>query len=160
MARLLEIAVGEHAADAGMHEMCAVGIFARQRGHVVVGSAAERPRAECQSVVLIGHGVEEPLDILVAGDDARQSEYLQRGVVGMHAHVNAILVAHGHDGLEEIFHVLAQLVAVDAVVEREQLAEGLDGCQVIFRDIAVDESLGLDDDVLDQTVLLSGSRCV
>ena len=84
MGRLLEVAVGHHVADAGMDEVGAVGIFLCQLRHIVVGSGAERTCAESQTVVRVGHGVKESLNVGVAGDDARKAENLQRGSSGGH----------------------------------------------------------------------------
>ena len=67
--------------------------------------------------MLVGHGIEEPLDVLLGADDARQAENLDRRVVGVYAHVHVALVARGHDGFEEILHVLAQLLLVYAFIE-------------------------------------------
>lgn len=41
-----------------------------------------------------------------------------------------------------------RIESVDAVVERKQFAEFLHGVEVVFRNITVDEALGLHDDVL------------
>ena len=153
MRRLLEVAVWLRLADAGMHEVGAVGIFLCERRHVVVSSRAEAAGAESQAVVGIWYGVEESLDVGVAGYDAWQTEYLHRGIVGVNAHVDVIFIADGHDGVEEVSHVGAEPVGVDAFVEVEEIAEFLYGVQVVFGDVAVDESLRLDDDVFHETLL-------
>ena len=72
----------------------------------------------------------------------------------MHAHVHIVLLAGRHNGFEEIFHVFAQLFLVYSLIEVEELAEFLDGCLVFLAEVAADEALGLDDDILYQLVVL------
>ena len=75
--------------------------------------------------MLIGYGIEEPLDVLLRANNARKSQNLDRGIIGMYAHIHVALFACRHDGFEEVFHVLAQLFLVDAFVEVEEFAEFL-----------------------------------
>ena len=89
-----------------MDEMRAVGILAGQVHHIVVCSGTQRSGTERQAVMWIGHGIKKRLDAGVAGNDARKAEYLQRRIVGMHAHVDAVFIAYRHDGFKEIFHIL------------------------------------------------------
>ncbi len=74
----------------------------------------------------------------------------------MDAHVHVTLVANRHDGFEEILHVGAELRLVDALVEGEELAELLHGSLVVLGEIAADETLRLDDDVLHKLVVFLG----
>ena len=106
--------------------------------------------------MLVGNGVEEPLNVVVAGYDARQTEHLEGWVVGMDTHIHVALFANGHDGLKEILHVGAQLVAVDALIEGKQLTEQLHGMLVVLLEVAAHEALCLDDNVLHQGVVLLG----
>ena len=137
-----------------MHEPCPAGVLPCQCRDVVVLSGRKGASAERQSVMRIVHGIEEPLYILVACYDAWQAKYLEWRVVGMHAHVHVALVAYGHDGRQEVAHILAQLVFGDALVEREQLPEQLHGMLVVLADVSAYEALGLDDDVLHQLVVV------
>jgi len=121
-----------------------------------VCSGAQAAGAEGEPVVRVGHHVEEGLDVGVAGDDARQAQYLEGWVVGVHAHLDVPLVADGHDGLQEVLHVGAELCGIDAFVQGQQLAELLDGLLIVLRDVAVHESLRPDDDVVHQPVLACG----
>ena len=57
--------------------------------------------------MLVGHGIEEPLDILLGADNARQAENLDGRIVGVNTHIHVAFLANGHDGLEEVFHVFA-----------------------------------------------------
>ena len=108
--------------------------------------------------MLVGHSIEEPLDILFGTDDARQTENLDGGIVGVNAHVHAALLADGHDGLEEILHVGTQLSLVDTLIEVEELAELLDRCLVVLAEVTGNEALGLDDDVFYELVVLLGGH--
>ena len=108
--------------------------------------------------MLVGHGIEEPLDILFGADDAGQSENLDGGIVGMNAHVHAVFLASGHDGLQEVLHVGTQLCLVDAFIEVEEFAELLDRLSVALLEVARHESLRLDDDGLHQCVVFLGSH--
>ncbi len=151
-----EVAVGEDVAGAQVHEVGARGKLAGHGDDIVIGSGREASGAEGEAVVRVGHGVEQPLYVLLGTHDARQSQNLDGRVVGVYAHVHAELVARGHDGFEEILHVLAQLLLVYALVELEEAAELLNGFLVVLREVAADEALRLDDDVLHELVLLLG----
>ena len=85
--------------------------------------------------MLVGYGIEEPLDILFRTDDTRQTEYLDGGIVGVYAHVHTVFLTGRHDGLEEVFHVGTQLCLVDAFVEVEEVAELLDRSLVVLAEI-------------------------
>ena len=76
----------------------------------------------------------------------------------MHAHVHLPAVADGHDGLEEILHVCAQLLFVDTVIECQERAEYLHRPLIMLCDVAVDEPLCLHDDVLHQPVFVFGGE--
>ena len=156
MAGLGEVAVGEDMAGAQVHEMGARSELAGQFHHVVIGTCRETAGTEGEAVVLVGHGIEEPLDVLLGTDDARQAENLDGGIVGVYAHVHVAFLADGHDGLQEIFHVGTEPGLVDAFVEIEELAELLDGRLVVFAEITRHEALRLDDDVLHELVVLLG----
>ena len=125
-----------------------------QIDHVVVGTSRKRACTEGKTIVLVGYSIEEPLDILFSTDDAWQAENLDRGIVGVDAHVHAVLLAGGHDGFEEVFHVGTQLSLVDAFIEVEELTELLDGRLVVLAEVTRYEALGLDDDGLNQLVVL------
>ena len=78
----------------------------------------------------------------------------------MYAHVDACLLAYGHDGFEEILHIGAQLVLVDTLIQVEELAEKLNRVLVVLLEVAAYEALGLYNDVLHQLVVLLGSHCL
>ena len=158
VAGLGEVAVGEDVAAAEVYEVGARSELLGKIDHVVVGSGRERTSAEGEAVVLVGHSIEEPADILLGADDARQAKDLDRGIVGVYAHIDAELLAGGHDGLEPVLHIGTELCLVDALVEVEELAELLDGSVVVLAEVAADEALRLDDDVLDELVVLFGSH--
>ena len=86
--------------------------------------------------MLVGHGVEEPLDILFRTYDTRQSQDFNWGIVGMNAHVHVALLTCRHDSLQEVFHVGTQLSLVNSLVEIEELAELLNGSFVVLAEVA------------------------
>ena len=131
-----EVAVGEDVAGAQVYEVGARSELAGHLHDIVVGTCREAACAEGEAVVLVGHGVEEPLDILFGAHDAWQAENLDGGIVGVDAHIHVALLADGHDSLEEVLHVLAQLLLVDAFIEVEELAELLDGSLVVLAEIS------------------------
>ena len=143
MAGLREVAVGEDVAAAQVDEVGARSELLGHLHYIVIGTCRERTCTEGEAVMLVGHGIEEPLDILLSANDAWQAQNLDGGIVRMDAHVHAVFLASGHDGLEEILHVLAQLGLVDALVEIEELAELLHGSLVVLAEVAADEALGL-----------------
>ena len=108
--------------------------------------------------MLVGHSIEEPLDILLCTYDTRQTENLDGGIVGVNTHVHIALLARGHDSLEEVLHVGAQLSLVDAFIQIEELAELLHGSLVVLAEIAAHKALRLDDDILHQFVVLLRSH--
>ena len=64
-------------------------------------------------------GMEYPCDVYFVGYDAGKTQYLERRVVGVHAHIYAECFAHGHDGRQEVPHVFAEGCTVDALVVRQ-----------------------------------------
>jgi len=98
--------------------------------------------------MLVGYGIEEPLDILLGTNDAWQAENLDRGIVGVNTHVHVALLANRHDGLEEVLHVGTQLSLVDAFVQVEELTELLYGSLVVLAEVTANKTLSLDDDIL------------
>ena len=104
----------------------------------------------------VGHGIQQPTNIFGCAHNPWQPENLDGRVVGVDTHIDITLVADGHDSLEEVFQVGAQLCLVDTVIECEQLAELLNRGLVVFAEVAADEALGLDYDVLHKLVLALG----
>ena len=85
--------------------------------------------------MLVGHCVEEPLDILLSTNDAWQAENLDGGIVGVNTHVHVALLTDRHDGLEEVLHVGTQLCLIDALVQVEELAELLYGSLIVLAEV-------------------------
>jgi len=104
----------------------------------------------------IVHGVEEPVYVLVAGHDAGQAQDGEGRVVGVHAHVHAVFLAGGHDGGQEVAHVLPEPRLVYALVEGEQLAEQLHGALLVLGDVAAHEALRLHDDAVHELGVVLG----
>ena len=148
-----EIAAGHGFRAAQMHEMRPPCKLTRQLTGVIVCPCTQRTGTERQPVMRIVHRLQEPADVLFVGHDTRKTEYLERRVIGMHAHVHPILLAHGHDGCQEIAHVLAQRSTVDTLILCQQPAEDGDRILVPLTDVPVDKALRLHDDGVDQLVL-------
>ena len=108
---------------------------------------------ECQTVMLVRNGTEEPADILGIAHDARQSKDGIWRVVGMHAHIDVVLLTDGHDSLQPVLHVRLQLLLADAFIQLQQFTELLHGSGIALLEVARDEALRLDDDVLHQCMV-------
>ena len=106
MAGLGEIAIGEDVTGAQMNEMGATGKLLRQVDNLVVGTCRQTACTEGETIMLVGYSLQEPTDILFRADDTRESQNLDRRVVGMYAHIHITLLADGHNRLKEIFHIL------------------------------------------------------
>ena len=107
MTSFRKVAVGEDVARTKVNEVGARSKFLSQLHHVVVGTSRERTGTEGQTVVLVGHSIKEPLDILLSTHDTWQTENLDGGIVGVYAHVHVAFLTDGHNSFEEIFHVFA-----------------------------------------------------
>ena len=108
--------------------------------------------------MLVGHCIQEPLDILLGADYTRQAKDLDWGIIGVYTHVHVVLLTGRHDGLQEVFHVGTQLRLVNAFVQVQEITELLDGSLVVLAEVSAHESLGLDDDGLNQLVLTLGGH--
>ena len=86
--------------------------------------------------MLVGHSVEEPLNVLFGAHDAGQTEHLDGWVVGVNAHVHAVLFAGGHDGFKKVLHVGTKLCLVNTLVEIQKITELLDGRLVVLAEVA------------------------
>lgn len=73
MTGFLEVAVWQHLTDAGVDEVGARGVLLGEFGDIVVRSGTKGSGTESESVVRVGHGIEKPLDVLIACHYARQS---------------------------------------------------------------------------------------
>lgn len=98
VAGLGEIAVEEDVAGAQENEPRARGELPGHRRHVVLSACRQASGTKGETVVPVGYGIKQPFNILLAGDNARQTEDLERRVVGMHAHEHVAFIAHRHDG--------------------------------------------------------------
>ena len=143
-----------------MHEMCPLGIFARQGNNVVLYARTQRTSTECKAVVWVVHCREEPFYVLVAVHYAWQAKHRDWRVVGMHTHVYSRFLAHRHYRLKEILHVLTQLILVNALVEVEELSEQLYRVLIVLMEVAAHETLGLYHYVLHQSVVLLRCHCL
>ena len=97
---------------------------------------------------------EQPFDVVGAGDDTWQAEDLEWWIVGMNTHIHIAFVTDRHDRVEEILHVGAQLLAVDALIFLQQLTEKAERMLVAFLEVAGNKALCLDDDVLHELMIL------
>ena len=103
--------------------------------------------------MLVGHSIEEPLDILFGTYNAWQTQNFDGGIIGVYAHIHVALLTDGHDSLQEVLHILTQFSLVDTFVQVEELAELLDRSLIILREVTRDKALCLDDDILYQLVV-------
>ena len=76
----------------------------------------------------------------------------------MYAHIHTALLAGGHYGFEEIFHISPQFCLADALVEVEKFAEFLNGSLVVFGEVAANKALSLDNDSIHEFVVFFGSH--
>ena len=76
----------------------------------------------------------------------------------MHTHIHIALLAHRHDRLEEILHVLTKLLLVDTLVKIQELTEFLHRSLIVLAEVATHETLCLDDDILHQLMILLGGH--
>ena len=72
----------------------------------------------------------------------------------MHTHIHVILLACWHYGIEEIFHVLSELLFGDSLIQVEQLAEQFNRMLITFLDISRHETLRLHNNVFHQHVVV------
>ena len=78
-----------------MHEVDAVPEATHHGGQVVLCTHAKRTRAEAEAVSRAWNGVDECLEVLGCAEDAGQSKYRHRWVVGMNDESYAGLLGSG-----------------------------------------------------------------
>ena len=117
---LLELGVAEELQVAHVREVDAALERADDLGQVVLAAGAQRAGAQGHAVVRVVHHLQHAVQVLAAGDDARQAEHAPGRVVRMNGHIDVVLVAHGHDGLEEVLEVGEQRFVVHALVDLKQ----------------------------------------
>ena len=76
----------------------------------------------------------------------------------MNTHIDIVLIADRHDSLQPVLHVLLQLLLVDAIIKLQQVAELLDRSRIALAEVTRYETLGLDDDILYQGMILLWCR--
>ena len=123
VAGLREVAVGEVLDVADVGERDAVAVLVDDVGHVVVGVGVQAARAQGQAVVGVVHHGQEAVDVLGAGQQAGQAEDIPWGIVHVDGHLDVALMAHRHQGLQEVLQVLPQLFLGDGGVGLEQLVQ-------------------------------------
>ena len=106
-----------------VREIDAVGVFGGEFGQVVEPPRAERARAESDTVMGVRHGGKHTVVIFLAAHDARQAEHIPRRIVGVDGHIDAGLVAGGHDPFQEIDQIFKQFLVRHARVGGEQSVE-------------------------------------
>ena len=119
--RLGEVPVGEmlHVADVG--EGNAAAVLAHDVRHVVVRVGVQAAGAECQAVVGVVHHGQEAVDGWPIHQQPGQAENVPRGIVHVDGHFDIALMAGGHDGLQEVFQVVPQLLLRHGTVLLKQL---------------------------------------
>ena len=73
---LSEVAIGEDMAGAQMNEMGAGSELLSEIDYIIICTCGKGSCTEGEAVMLVGHSIEEPLDILLSADDARQTKQL------------------------------------------------------------------------------------
>ena len=126
-----------------MHEVGARMILLCQLGDVVVTACRQAASTEGEAVVRVWHGFEEGLYILITVQYAWQTEYGERWIIGVYAHIDVIFIADRHDGLKPCLHVLLQLLLGHAVIECQQLTEQLYRLVVALLEVTAHETLRL-----------------
>ena len=149
-----EVTVREDVAGTKVNEMGAVGKLLCHCHTVVVLTGREGTCTECQTIVLVRHGIQHPLDILGTADNSWQAEYRIRRIVWVNTHVDIVFITDWHDRLQPVFHILLQLLLVNALIQLQQVAELLYRSRVTLAEVTRNKALGLDDDVLYQGMIL------
>ena len=101
----------------------AVTVLAHDGGHIVVGVGVHAAGAERQAVVRVIDHRQEAVNALGINQQTGQAEDVPWGIVLMDRHLDVALAAGGHDGLEEVFEVIPQLLLGDGGVGLEQLVQ-------------------------------------
>ena len=149
-----EVTIREDVAGTKVNEVGAVGKLLCHCHTVVVLTGREGTCTDGQTVVLVRHGIQHPLDILGTAADSRPAEYRIRRIIRLSAHVDVILIADRYAGRQPVFHILLQLLRVDAIVKLQPVAELLYRSRVTLAEVTRNKALGFDDDVLYQGMIL------
>ena len=116
---------------AQVREVYPLCVFFRHLRQVVEPPRAQRPGAKRNAVVLVRHGGEQPVEVRTLADDARQSEYIPRRIVGVYSHIDTALVARGHYPVKEVYEVVEQLFVRHAFVRVKQSVELVGGIALV-----------------------------
>ena len=90
---------------------------------VVLEVCAVGACAESHAVVRIVDHLHHAKDVFLAGDDTGKTEYGPCGIIGMDGHLDVILVAYGHDLLEEVFEIVEKIVSSHVLVLLEEFLD-------------------------------------
>ena len=131
-----EVAIREDVARTKVNEMGAISELLSECDRVIMLASGERTCTIGQAVMLVRNGVEEPLDILHVAYDTWQTEDWIRRIVRVYTHIDVVLLADWHDGVEPVLHVLLKLLLVDTIVKLEQVAELLDRSSIALAEVS------------------------
>ncbi len=146
-----EVTSRQQLATPQMDEVCPTPESAGHPHDIIALRARERPGTKGEPIVGIVHAGENPVNVLLVRDDARQTEdTMHRRVVWMDAKVNSILVTDRHDSLKEGTQILPENLSRDPVIPGEQLPELADGLRIVLVEVPADESLRLCDYRVDE----------
>ena len=81
-----------------------------------IGAGAER-----DAVMDVIHCMHDLEDVCLVVDDAGKTEDRPSRIIRMNCHLDVVLVAHGHDSLQEVDKVIEQRIRIHILVEGEQL---------------------------------------
>ncbi len=115
-------------------------------GDVIVGAGAEGAGAEAEAVGGGGIELEDFFDVIGGGDNAREAEDGEGGIVGVDGEAGADLFGGGEDGVEEAGEVFSEVGGGDVVIA------GKHGTDLVEREaeLAAGENV---DDGLDELLL-------
>ena len=90
---------------------------------VVLEVGTVRTGAEGHTVMYIVDRIHQTKDTCLGVDDSGETEYGPCRIIRVDRHLDIILVADRHDGLQEVYEVLEQLLAIDILIHIEELLD-------------------------------------
>ena len=101
----------------------AVAMLADDVGHVVVGVGVKAAGAKGQAVAGMVHHLQEAVNILLIDQQTGQAEDIPGGIVHVDGHLDAGLLAGGHQSFQEVLQVGPQLLMIHIGIGLKQLVQ-------------------------------------
>ena len=104
--------------------MCKMNSALQYTDHVrkiILEVGAVGTRAEGHAVMYIVDSIHQTKDVCLGVDDSGETEYGPCRIIRVDRHLDVILVADRHDGLQEVNEVLEQLLAIHVLIHLEEL---------------------------------------